>query len=97
VRGIASCPCEPSSRRGYLRARSSARTRGIRRDASTSHRPHDPIAWLGLFLTAAAISLGAPFWFDLLNKLMVVRARVKPKEKSADEGSEDRKPQAFLA
>lgn len=29
--------------------------------------------WLGFFLTALAISLGAPFWFDLLNKLMKLR------------------------
>lgn len=35
---------------------------------------------LGLLVTAFAISLGAPFWFDLLNKFMVVRAAIKPKE-----------------
>jgi hypothetical protein len=29
---------------------------------------------LGLFLTAIAISLGAPFWFDLLNKVISVRS-----------------------
>lgn len=45
----------------------------------------------GWLLTAVAISLGAPFWFDLLNKVMVVRATVKPFEKSPAEGSEDRK------
>lgn len=28
---------------------------------------------LGLFLTAIAISLGAPFWFDLLNKVISIR------------------------
>lgn len=44
----------------------------------------------GWALTAVAISLGAPFWFDLLNKMMVVRATVKPFEKSPSEGSEDR-------
>ena len=42
---------------------------------------------LGWLITALALSLGAPFWFDLLNKFMVVRATVKPKEKSADEPS----------
>jgi len=47
---------------------------------------------LGWLLTAAAISLGAPFWFDLLNKFMVIRATVKPHEKSREEGSEDRQP-----
>lgn len=32
---------------------------------------------LGWILTALAISLGAPFWFDLLNKLMQLRGVVK--------------------
>lgn len=44
----------------------------------------------GWLITAAAISFGAPFWFDVLNKLMVIRSTVKPREKSQDEGSEDR-------
>ncbi len=44
----------------------------------------------GYLITALAIMLGAPFWFDVLNKFMVVRATVKPKEKSPDEASEDR-------
>lgn len=43
----------------------------------------------GWLLTALAISLGAPFWFDLLNKFIVVRSTVKPKEKSPDEKSKD--------
>lgn len=45
---------------------------------------------LGWTTTALAISLGAPFWFDLLNKMMVIRSTVKPREKSREEGSEDR-------
>ena len=44
---------------------------------------------LGWLLTALAISLGAPFWFDLLNKFIVVRSTVKPKEKSPEEKSKD--------
>jgi hypothetical protein len=37
---------------------------------------------LGLFLTAIAISLGAPFWFDLLNKVISIRAAGRaPNEK----------------
>jgi hypothetical protein len=35
---------------------------------------------LGWLLTALAISLGAPLWFDLLNKFMVVRSVIKPRE-----------------
>jgi len=41
----------------------------------------------GWLLTAFAVSLGAPFWFDMLNKIIVVRSTVKPKEKSPDEPS----------
>ncbi len=47
---------------------------------------------LGWLMTAVAATLGAPFWFDLLNKMMVIRSTVKPTEKSPDEGSEDRQP-----
>ena len=45
---------------------------------------------LGWLLTAFAATLGAPFWFDVLNKVMVIRSTVKPREKSPDEYSEDR-------
>jgi hypothetical protein len=34
----------------------------------------------GLILTAFAISFGAPFWFDLLNKLIKLRSSVNPDE-----------------
>jgi len=51
----------------------------------------------GWLVTAFAISLGAPFWFDLLNKFMVIRSTVKPREKSGEEGSEDRAPSARTA
>jgi len=40
--------------------------------------------WLGWLLTALAISLGAPFWFDLLNKFILLRASAKPPDKSSD-------------
>jgi hypothetical protein len=45
---------------------------------------------VGWLITAVAISLGAPLWFDLLNKFMVIRSTVKPHEKSPEEASEDR-------
>jgi hypothetical protein len=47
---------------------------------------------LGWIATALAIMLGAPFWFDVLNKFMIVRSTIKPKEKSPDEASVDRQP-----
>jgi hypothetical protein len=37
---------------------------------------------LGWLLTAIAATLGAPFWFDLLKRVMVVRATVKPSGES---------------
>jgi hypothetical protein len=49
--------------------------------------------WLrfgGWLFTAIAVSLGAPFWFDLLSRIMVVRSTVKPHEKSPEEASQDR-------
>lgn len=33
---------------------------------------------LGWFLTAFAVTLGAPFWFDVLNKIMTLRSSIKP-------------------
>lgn len=51
----------------------------------------DQLYWhlLGWLITALAISLGAPFWFDLLNKFIVIRSTVKPHEKSPEEGSKE--------
>lgn len=38
--------------------------------------------WLGLLITSLMLTLGAPFWFDLLRKLVSIRmAGVKPEEK----------------
>lgn len=41
-------------------------------DSATSHTSQ-PLRMVGWFLTALAASLGAPFWFDLLTKLVNVR------------------------
>ncbi len=38
-------------------------------------------AFWGFFLTALAISMGAPFWFDLLSKLVRIRGDVKEQAK----------------
>ncbi|MFM2057509.1 MAG: hypothetical protein RLY71_1894 [Pseudomonadota bacterium] len=37
---------------------------------------------LGYLFTALAVSLGAPFWFDMLNRLIVVRGALKSHEKA---------------
>jgi hypothetical protein len=51
------------------------------------------VSWLqtfvGWLITTLALSLGAPFWFDTLNKFMVVRSTIKPQEKSGAEASKD--------
>lgn len=40
---------------------------------------------IGLSLTAIAVSLGAPFWFDVLNKLINIRSAGKQPEKAHQE------------
>lgn len=44
--------------------------------------PASPWLWfqkaIGILLTIAAVSLGAPFWFDALSKIVVIRSAVKP-------------------
>jgi hypothetical protein len=39
---------------------------------------------LGWLITACAVSLGAPFWFDMLNRFVVVRSTIKPHETNGD-------------
>src|SRR6266567_2463380 len=63
-------------------------------DASTPWKQKDPrtgvlFAVVGWLLTAMAMTLGAPFWFDMLNQFMVVRSTIKPREKSQVEKSKD--------
>lgn len=45
-------------------------------------------SWVGFLITAMAISLGAPFWFDLLNKLVNIRGAGK---KEGDNSSNSQK------
>jgi|CXWL01.1.fsa_nt_gi hypothetical protein len=42
--------------------------------------PTSPIDWCGWLLTALAVSLGAPFWFDLLNKVVSIRHGMRKPE-----------------
>jgi hypothetical protein len=51
-------------------------------DAVLRQAPYHVPGWL---LTAFAISLGAPFWFDVLKRVMVIRSTVKPKEKAPED------------
>ena len=44
-----------------------------------------PAHLFGWFMTAVAVSLGAPFWFDMLNRVMNIRAAgTSPSEKGLD-------------
>jgi len=45
---------------------------------------------VGLLLTAVAVSLGAPFWFDLLNKLVNLRSSGDPPEEAPRRSGADR-------
>ena len=59
--------------------------------AEQKKAPVDSLApVLGWLFTAFAATLGAPFWFDVLNQIMVIRSTVKPHEKSGEEASLDR-------
>lgn len=46
------------------------------------------LAWMekimGWFITTLTVSLGAPFWFDILNKFVNFRASIKPKPKKTE-------------
>jgi hypothetical protein len=42
---------------------------------------------LGLLASALAATLGAPFWFDLLNRFITLRSTIKPKDKSGDDAN----------
>jgi hypothetical protein len=64
-----------------------------RSDTDWSTWPGKLVGWL---LTALAIALGAPFWFDLLNRFLDVRnsvkADVKPKVLSEKRAPSEKKP-----
>jgi hypothetical protein len=49
-----------------------------------------PLMIAGWLVTALAATLGAPFWFDILNRIMIVRSTVKSYEKSPEKGSKER-------
>lgn len=42
---------------------------------------------LGWLVTAVATTLGAPFWFDVLSRIMIVRSTIKPRQKSPEDPS----------
>lgn len=70
----------------------SADARGqIAEDCTFGRNPVYAVVRIGFgwLVTALAVMLGAPFWFDVLNRIMVIRSTVKPHEKSPEEPSQD--------
>lgn len=59
---------------------------GLRDGHPTNALPGALQIILGYLITALAVSLGAPFWFDVLNRLMVIRSTLKPGEKNRQSG-----------
>jgi hypothetical protein len=63
-------------------------------DGDPRHFPVGLYGWLlkllGIIFTALAVSQGAPFWFDVLNKFIVIRSTIKPHEKSPEQPSKDK-------
>ena len=57
------------------------------RDAGVKEQLYAGLGWL---LTAFALSFGAPFWFDVLNKIMIIRSTVKPAQKSPTDASPEK-------
>jgi hypothetical protein len=57
-------------------------------------RDRCPTFLLGWLITALAVSLGAPFWFDLLNKFINVRAAGKAPEETPKEPKELPQPKS---
>ena len=53
--------------------------------------PEDEYPILGLLLTAIALSFGAPFWFDLLNKFMKLRSSLPVSSQSSNAKAQNKK------
>jgi hypothetical protein len=51
---------------------------------------------IGLLLTVTAVSLGAPFWFDMLNRIISLRSSLKPPEPEAEEKKKKAPPAAVV-
>ncbi|PTQ99453.1 hypothetical protein C8P68_102277 [Mucilaginibacter yixingensis] len=63
---------------------------GIRKLKYVIVQCFDAKKFLGFLLTAFAVCLGAPFWFDTLNKLIKLRAAGKKEDASDDNSNSDK-------
>ncbi|MQT14039.1 hypothetical protein [Segnochrobactrum spirostomi] len=76
---------QPKATMGCIRDQLEATTLPIGwNDANTPRTIQEgALRLLGWIATAIAISFGAPFWFDLLNKFVDIRSTLKPAEHTA--------------
>lgn len=51
---------------------------------------------IGWFITAIAVSMGAPFWFDTLNRLTSLRSTLKPREIESEKSTTDTSSQTVV-
>ena len=58
-------------------------------------RPSDAVGWvlkvIGLLFTVGALTLGAPFWFDLLSKFVSLRSAGKVPDATTDTKTDQQK------
>jgi hypothetical protein len=81
---------EPSSPRTSEQVQAQQALNQLNGCRASGARPDSPVAWataigdhwLGWLITVLAISLGSPFWFDLLNRFMSIRGGGKSPEES---------------
>lgn len=96
VRGTAPAPADTGLRAREARAVADLQARMAALDSLSLPIGWDrvppvgsaPVSWflqqvVGLAITALAVMLGASFWFDALNKVVIVRSTLKPKDTSA--------------
>ena len=67
----------------------------VAQSADPRGRPSDAIGWvlkvIGLLFTVGALTLGAPFWFDLLSKFVSLRSAGKVPESDTDKKADKEK------
>ena len=66
-------------------------------ELQAAHAAEWPLRLLGWFISCVAISLGAPFWFDVLNKFINIRSAGKSPDETAKKPEKRQLPPADKA
>ena len=94
------CFLKDSMESVYAKNKDSIKLEIARLKSHTHHLQYNPSqkggfdTFIGWLITALAISLGAPFWFDMLNKLISLRSSGKKSDNAPDNNNntgEDKK------